>query len=187
RRIGLALAALSSDLVTLLVELKEHTGLAAQNIRLDWLVQEVHGASFVPAESALTIGSSRSEKNDRRPAGALGSPHQLGKLVAIHLGHLHIENGERDVVFEEQLQRFGSGARLEHHKPVAAQKAFQRQQVFLKIVDEQKIYGSDLGRHRAPTSRRYAAISFTGRTRASGQAAMAASRIAAATAPPAAL
>src|ERR1700684_3719228 len=85
RGIGLELVALSSDLVTLLVELKEHTGLAAQNVGLDRLVQEVHSASFVPAESALTIGSSRSEKNDRRPAGALGSPHDLRPAVRTRL------------------------------------------------------------------------------------------------------
>src|SRR3984957_8316240 len=184
RGIGLELVALSSDLVALLIKLKEHTGLAAQNVRLDRLVKEVHRASFVSPESALTIGSSRSEKDDRRPAGSLGSPHELGELVAVHFGHLHIENGERDIVFQEQLQRLGSRARLEQHKPVAPQEALKRQQVFLKVVNEQKINGSDLGRHRAPTSRRYAAISFTGRTRASGQAAMAASGIATAEALP---
>src|ERR1700683_4885958 len=75
--IGLELVALSRDLVTLLVKLKEHTGFAAQNVGLDRLVQEVHGAGFVSTESALTIGCSRGEKNDRRSAGSPGSPHWL--------------------------------------------------------------------------------------------------------------
>ena len=104
--------------------------------------------------------------------------HEFGQLEAVHLGHLHVEQGQGNVVLQEQLQRFGAGARLQQHESVATQQAFQRQQVFLEIVDQKKIDGSDLGRHHAPASRRYAAISFTDRTRASGHAAIAARGIA---------
>ena len=142
------------DLVTLLVKLKEHAGFAAQNIGLDGLIKEVHGASFVSTKPALAIGGAGRQKDDRRPPGALGSPHELGELVAVHLRHLHVKNSKRDVVIEQKFERLGSRARFQQHKPVAPQEPLERQQVFLEIVNEQKIYRSDLGRHRAPTFRR---------------------------------
>ena len=57
--VGLQFVALSGDLMALLVELEEHTGLAAQDVRLDRLVEEVDRAGLVAAKSALAIGALR--------------------------------------------------------------------------------------------------------------------------------
>src|SRR5580704_9146538 len=90
--IGLELVALSSDLVTLLVELEEHAGLAAQDVALDWLVKETHRSGLITAKPPLAIGSSGGDKDDRDTARSLSSAHDLGEFVAFHLGHLNVEN-----------------------------------------------------------------------------------------------
>src|ERR1700722_16258444 len=118
-RIGLELIALSGDLVTLLVEFEEHTGLAAQDIRLDGLVEEIHRPGLVAPKSALAIRRSGGDKNDWDAARSLGSPHEFGEVIAIHFGHLNIENGERDVVLQQQLQRLRSRASFQQYEPVA--------------------------------------------------------------------
>src|SRR6476469_27399 len=126
--IGFELVPLRGDLATLLVKLEENAGFAAQNVRLDRLIQEVDRAGFVSAKSALPIGCAGREKDNRRPAGPLGSPHELSELVPIHLGHLHVKNGKRDVVGEQKFERLRPRARFEQDKAVASKEALQRQQ-----------------------------------------------------------
>src|ERR1700722_20531745 len=107
-RIGPELVALSGDLMALLVELEEHAGLAAEDIRLDWFVEEIDCSGLVAPKPALTISRPGGEKDDGDPAGSLRSPHEFGEVVAVHLGHLYVENGERDVLLQQQLQRLRS-------------------------------------------------------------------------------
>ncbi len=61
QRLGLRLelVALRGDLLALTVELEEHVRLAAQNVGLDRLVDEVDGAGLVAAKAALAVGRCR--------------------------------------------------------------------------------------------------------------------------------
>src|ERR1700733_1486614 len=122
--------------MALTVELEKNTSLTPQNIRLDWLVEEIDRPGLVALKAALMISRSGGDKDDRDAARSLGSTHELGEFIAVHFRHLNIENGERDVILQQQFQRRGSGAGFQQDQPVATQEALQRQKVFLKIVDE---------------------------------------------------
>ena len=76
---------------------------------------------------------------------ALAAAHQLGELEAVHVRHLHVEKRQRDVVHQQQLERFGAGARLEQLHVVAVEQRRQRDEVLLEVVDEQALH--DRARH----------------------------------------
>jgi len=79
---------------------------------------------FAYEDRALAIDCGQEDDRDvlrARPALDVGRG-----LVAVHLGHLHVENGERDVVLQQQLQRLGSRSRFKRREPVTPQEALQR-------------------------------------------------------------
>ena len=100
QRLGLRLqlVALFGDLLALPIQLEEHLGLAAQDVRLDRLLNEVDGAGLVAAKPALVVGAAGGHENDRNPSRALGAAHQFGQLEAIQARHLHVDQRQRDVV-----------------------------------------------------------------------------------------
>ena len=51
--------AMRGDLLALAIEFEEHFGLAAQDVGLDRLLDEIHRARLVAAKSALPVGVSR--------------------------------------------------------------------------------------------------------------------------------
>ncbi len=71
--------------------------------------------------------------------------HGLGQFEPVHFRHLHIEQGQGHVVFQQQLQRLFARGRLQQDQALAAQQHFQRQQVFLQVVDEKEIDGRRRG------------------------------------------
>lgn len=86
-------------------------------------------------------------------ARAFAAAHELGELEAVHLRHLHVDERERHVVLQQQLQRFGARMRAEQLHAVAAQQRRQREQVFFQVVDDQAFHrfvGSVGRRHDGP-------------------------------------
>jgi hypothetical protein len=127
---------LLSELLALTVELEEHVGLVLENVRLDRLVDEVDRPRLVALEHALRLARARGDENDRDVAGTLATAHQLGQLQSVHLGHLHVEKGEREVMDEQELECFRSGLRGKRIDVLALQKRGQREQVVLEVIDQ---------------------------------------------------
>ncbi len=71
-------------------------------------------------------------------ARALAAADQLGQLETVHLGHLHIQQGQGHVaVVEQQLQRLGAGLGLEEFDAVALQQRLDGDQVLGDVIDDQ--------------------------------------------------
>jgi hypothetical protein len=119
------------------IELDEHADLALKDHRVYRLVQEIDRARFVAAESAQRIVRRRGHENNRDVARALGAAHELGKLEAVHAGHAHVHERERDVMHEQELQRFVAGARGEELEAGPREHRFDRGEVLGHVVDDE--------------------------------------------------
>ncbi len=101
QRLG-ALLQLAGQGVLLPVQVEEHARLVDQHVRVDGLVQEVHRTAFVAHELAPLVVRAGGHEDQRNVARALGPADQLGELEAVHLGHLHIQQGQGHIVFAQQ-------------------------------------------------------------------------------------
>ncbi len=70
---------------------------------------------------------------------ALAAAHQFCKFETIHLGHLHIEKDECEIMDEQQLQSFEAGPRGQYLHIVALQQGGQRKKIFRQIIDQQAL------------------------------------------------
>jgi hypothetical protein len=64
--------------------------------------------------------------------------HQLGKVEAVQFGHLHVDEGQRHLVLEQQfkgaLARFG----LEDLSVAGPEQGLERQEIFRAVVNQQE-------------------------------------------------
>lgn len=66
-----------------------------------------------------------------------GSPHQPGQLEAVHAGHLHVQNSQRKVMVQQQVERIFARRGLKDQPVVLAYQRLQRAQVFRQVIDDQ--------------------------------------------------
>ncbi len=92
--------------LSLAIQLDEHIDLALDGLGVQRLVQEVHRAVFITGEGIVALTTGGADENDRDAAGLLRAPHQLGQPETVHLGHLHIDDGQGKVVLQQQGQCF---------------------------------------------------------------------------------
>lgn len=97
--------ALCGDLLTLAVQVAKYIDLAAQDIRFDWLFDEIDRTCFISPKATLIVRASGRNENDRDMARALAAAHELGEFEAVHGRHLHIEQRERDIMLQQYFQR----------------------------------------------------------------------------------
>ena len=133
--VSLEFVTLDGDLLPLTVEVEKYIRFAAQNVGFDRFVDEVDRAGLIATKAALAVGTTRRHEYYRNPPGAFVTAHQLGQLEAVQSGHLHVDERQRDVVSKQKFEGFVARARLQQHQPVAAKQCFQRQEIFLQIVD----------------------------------------------------
>ena len=119
------------------VELEEDLRLARQQLRRDRLVEEIHRAGLVAAETPALIRCAGRHEDDGDAARTFAAAHQLREFEAVDLGHLHVQDGERDLVLQHQLQGLARGTRLQHLHGVRLEQRRQCQQVLRQIVDDQ--------------------------------------------------
>ena len=139
QRVG-ALLQLPRELLLLAPQLEEDLGLALQDVRLDGLEEEVDRTAVVALELAVPVVAAGGDEDDGHVARALHAAHHLGELEAVHLGHLHVDEGERHVVHEQDLQRFGARAGLQQLHLVVGQQGREGVQVFCQVVDQQAFH-----------------------------------------------
>ena len=112
---------LADHFLPLTIELEEHFCLAPQDVRLDRFTNKVDRSGFVAAESALRTRATRRHKDNRDASRSFGAANEFRQLKPVHLGHLHVDQREGDVVLQQQFQGVAAGAGLEQHQILAAQ------------------------------------------------------------------
>ncbi len=148
---------LPPELLLLPVEDEEDLRLVAQDHGLDGLVQKIDHARLVSAKEGAAFVRAGRHQDDGHVHRALRPAHQLGELDAVHLRHLHVDDGEREVVYQQGLQGGAAGAYAHELHSFAAENAREREQVLLAVVDQQKLHVRELGRqhpwyHRSVSS-----------------------------------
>ena len=133
-------------------------------------MDEIHSAGLIAPKSTSVVRTARGDKDDWDVTGSFAAPNEFGQLESVHARHLNVEKRKRNVVNEQNLQCLLSGMRFEANKTVTLQQRLEGQEVFLQVVDEQKIHRSGHVFHTVPRPRRYGVISLSGRRRAESQA-----------------
>ena len=107
----LVLLAEPRQLVRLLLErlalaeqLHEDVDLGAEDVRVERLEDVVDGAELVAAEDIRLAARQRGEEDDRRVAGAVALADQAGGLEAVEVGHLHVEQHDREVRVQQMTE-----------------------------------------------------------------------------------
>ena len=142
--LGLAL-----ERLTLLKQLDEDGDLGLQGFRTERLEHVVDGADRVAAEDMRVAAIVGGQEDDRRLPAAFAAADQLRGLVAIHVGHGHVEQDQREIPLQNFLESFA--ARRRPHEVVGGvgEDRLERQQVLLVIVHDQDV---DLRHHvRVPS------------------------------------
>ena len=75
-----------------------------ENLRVERFEQVIHRTTGVTLDHGvlgLLVGG---EENDRRKTGALAAAHQSRHFKTVHARHLHIQQHQVDVMFEQQAR-----------------------------------------------------------------------------------
>ena len=134
---ALQLLELGLDAPALRIELDEDPDLAAEHDGIERLVQEIHAAGLVTPERAHGILRRRRHEDDRDRARAFRPAHQLGELEAVHSGHAHVDQSERDLMHEQQLERLVTGARVEQFEVRTREHRPDGSEVLRHVVDDE--------------------------------------------------
>ena len=129
---------LAPRLAALLVQGHEDVDLALHGIDIERLVQEVDGAAFIALEGEIHFLAGRRDEDDGDVARLLRAAHQLRQLKTIHFRHLHVEDGQREIVLQQQGQRLFARGGLVDAAVALADQRIERAQVFRQIVDDQQ-------------------------------------------------
>ena len=107
----LLLRGLALDLAGHREQVDEHRHLGAQHDRLDRLEHIVDRAHRIAAHQMLLLLVDRGEEDDRDALGLLAAADDLGGLVAVHAGHVDVEQDHRELALEQVAQRLLARAR----------------------------------------------------------------------------
>ena len=83
------------------------------------------------------------DEDDGDVAGAGIDAHEFGGFVAIHAGHLHVEEDEGGVEAEDALEGLVAGTGGDDFDAEVFEKAFEGDEVFGEVVDDED---GDFGR-----------------------------------------
>jgi len=122
-------------------QVDEYRHLALHSQGFQGLVQKIHRSALIPLEGIVHLAPGGADKDDGNIAGLLHAAHQLGQLESVHARHLHIENGQAELVLEQERQRLVGGLCLIHLAVIALDQGGQGQQVFRQVVDDQQFRG----------------------------------------------
>jgi hypothetical protein len=160
----------AADLPRRVVEVEEDLDLRPQQVRVVRLEDVVDRAGLVAAVDVVALLGDRRDEDDRDVARLLAALDVLGGLEAVELGHLDVEQDERELVVQQPAQRLLARRDADQAARQRLEHGLERQQVLRPVVDEQDV--RQLARH-AHTSRMRCGIASSGST-SSGPAASAA-------------
>ena len=98
-------SAVRGELLALRPQVDEDRDLGPQHPRVERLGEVVDRAHRVPAQRELGVAVGGGQEDDRHVPGALAALDVLGRLEAVHVGHLRVEQDHREVVDEQLLER----------------------------------------------------------------------------------
>ena len=136
---------LPADLLRLLIQLDEDAHLGAENGRHDRRQNVIDRAQRIALKGVCLIRK-RGDKDNRRALAAFALTDQRGRLKTVHVRHVHIEQDDGEVVFQQSAQRLAPRADADHVLPQHVEDRFHRQQLVGHVVDDQDVDGV-FGRH----------------------------------------
>ncbi len=101
-----AVLGLALDLQGLEVQVDQNLHLRAQDEGIDRLEHHIDGARRIGLEQVRLVTEHRGQEDDGDPAGAAPLADEAGRLVAVHPRHVQVQEDDRELIGEEQLQRF---------------------------------------------------------------------------------
>src|SRR5215469_11281074 len=127
------------ELPCLTIELGEYFDLGPQQLRYDRYRNIVHRSKLI-ATQQVDIGhlNSRNE-NDRGFLKARVLADHRRQLKAVEIGHADIDQNDRHIAFQQQLQRLRRRAGLDQVLPDLVQDCFIAQQLGRLIVDQENV------------------------------------------------
>ena len=97
---------LALDLLRFLEQLDEHRDLGLQDDRIDRLEHIIDRAHRIAAQQMLGFLIDRRQEDDRDALGLVAAADDLGGLIAVHAGHVDVEQDDREFALEEVPERF---------------------------------------------------------------------------------
>ena len=116
-----AMGRLLADRFRFLVKIDKHADLRPQHVRVDRRGDEIHRSERV-ALGDMRIIVERGDENDRRVLGPLPLANQRGRLEAIHLRHVDVEQDHGEIVLQQTAQRLAAGKCLDDILPQLARE-----------------------------------------------------------------
>ncbi|MNQ77139.1 hypothetical protein D3C85_919980 [compost metagenome] len=118
--------------------LEQRVDLVAQDLGVERLQHEVHRAPDIALEHGiLGLGNGRDE-NDRGEARTRIAAHQPRHLEAIHMRHLHIQQHQPHVLFQQTLQGRFAGIDATQQPVAAIEQSLHGLQIIRTIVHDQQ-------------------------------------------------
>ena len=97
------------QLLSLPLKRDEDVDLAPKHARVDRLPQIVDGADLISLEHPGRLSRARRHQNNRNAPRLFDAPHKRRKLEPIHFRHLHVDDGDRDIAFKQNIESGAPG------------------------------------------------------------------------------
>jgi hypothetical protein len=127
------------DLLGLAEQLDEDGDLRAQDVGLDRLEDVIDRAERVAARDVALAGRVGGEEDDRDVARLLAPADEGGRLEAVDAGHVHVQEDDGHVAFEQVAQRLVAGGGLDEVPVRRLEDGVERDQVRRVVIDDQDV------------------------------------------------
>ena len=133
-----AMGRLLADRLRFLVEIDKHADFGPHHFRVDGRRNKVHGAERV-ALGHLHVVVERRDENDRRMLRPFSLANQRGRLEAVHLGHVDVEQDHGEIVFKQTAQGLAPGVGLDDVLAKLLERGLDRHDLFRHVVDDEYV------------------------------------------------
>ena len=139
----------------LAVQVDEDRHLGLEHLRIHGLHDVVDGADPVAALRPFGVLARRAQEQYGSVAGALEPADQRGGLEAVHLGHAHIEQDEREGGLQDRAQRLAPGGSGHDRAVGPGQQRLESLEAVRLVIDDEDVGGGGIGQgaHRSAALR----------------------------------
>jgi len=148
-----ALVGLARDAALQDVQLHEHAHLGAQHLGHHRRRDVVDRAQRVAARGLHLVGV-RGDEDDGRVRGALVAADQRGRLEAVHVRHVDVQQDHGEVAPQDLAQRVRARTREHDVLVQIGQHRLEHQQLLRQVVDDQDVGAVGRLGQRAPQAGR---------------------------------
>ncbi len=119
------------------VQVDQHLHLGAQDERVDGLEHHVDGPRRIGLEQVRFVAEHRRQEDDGDMAGLAALADEAGGLVAVHAGHVQVQQDDREFLLQQPLEGLVARAGQDDLVPQLLQRADRGEQVPFVVVDDQ--------------------------------------------------